>query len=397
MPSIHGHKYFITIIDDYSRFVWIILITFKAEVSLHIQQFITLIENQFHITPKVLRSDNGPEFDLPSFYHSKGILHQRFCVETPQQNARVERKHQHILNVGRALLFQSKLLNCYWSYDVLHVVFLINRVTTPILHHKSSYHVLYDKVLDSDLFKVFGCLCFASTIQSHRTKLQSRARKYIFLGYKPGYKGYILLDMHSRAIFVSRNVTFHETVLPYQTSSPSSVTDNWHYITPSPPPFIDVPDSFPISTSPSPIVESPIPTDSPVIHDPPVRVSTRNKSTPTYLKDYVCPITNSIHTSSSPYHISNYLSYANISYSHSCFPMSLHTHTEPKTFTEANDWLPRDITKLKVWTILKHILMLPSSLQSELFLLWYLCITGIFINLMSIMHFCMESYKKMFT
>jgi len=45
VPSIHGHKYFITIVDDYSRFVWIILIKSKAEVSLHIQQFITLIEN----------------------------------------------------------------------------------------------------------------------------------------------------------------------------------------------------------------------------------------------------------------------------------------------------------------------------------------------------------------
>jgi hypothetical protein len=86
---------------------------------------------------------------------------------------------------------------------VLHVVFLINSVTTPLLSHKSPYHVLYDKVPDSDNFKVFGCLCFASTIQSHRTILQSRARKSIFLGYKSGYKGYMLLDIHSSAIFVS--------------------------------------------------------------------------------------------------------------------------------------------------------------------------------------------------
>lgn len=84
---------------------------------------------------------------------------------------------------------------------MLHVVFLINRVTTPLLLHKSPYHVLYEKVPDSNSFKVFGCLCFASTIHSHRTKLQSRARKSIFLGYQSGYKGYIRLDMHSRAIF----------------------------------------------------------------------------------------------------------------------------------------------------------------------------------------------------
>jgi len=330
VPSIHGHKYFITIVDDYSRFVWIILIKSKSEVSLHIQQFITLIENQFHITPKTLRSDNGLEFHMPSFYNAKGILHQKSCVEAPQQNSRVERKHQHILNVGRALLFQSKLPNCYWSSVVLHAIFLINRVTTPLLNHKSPYHVLYDKVPDSNTFKVFGCLCFASTLQSHRTKLQSMARKSIFLGYQSGYKGYILLDLHSRAIFVSRHVTFHETVLPYHSTSPSFDIDNWHYITPSSPPFVDVPDS----TSPSPLLDiNPILPNHTVI---PTRVSTRNKIALAYLKDYVSSTTNSINASTSPYPISNYISYANISPSHSCFAMSLHTDPEPKTFTEAN-------------------------------------------------------------
>jgi hypothetical protein len=51
VPSIHGHKYFITIVDDYSRFVWTILIKSKSEVSLHIQQFITLIENHNFTSP----------------------------------------------------------------------------------------------------------------------------------------------------------------------------------------------------------------------------------------------------------------------------------------------------------------------------------------------------------
>jgi hypothetical protein len=59
------------------------------------------------------------------------------CVETPQQNGRVERKHQHILNVGRALLYQSKLPHSVWSYAIHHVVFLINRVPTPLLQNQS--------------------------------------------------------------------------------------------------------------------------------------------------------------------------------------------------------------------------------------------------------------------
>jgi len=142
--SIHGHRYFLTILDDHSRFLWIILLKTEVEVSLHVKNFITMIQNQFHITPKYIRTDNGPKFLLHDFYASHGIVHQRSCVETPQQTGRVERKHQHILNFGRALLFQSKLPPAFWSYAILHVVFLINRVPTPILNNQSPYFILYD-------------------------------------------------------------------------------------------------------------------------------------------------------------------------------------------------------------------------------------------------------------
>jgi len=84
VPFILNHKYFLTILDDSSRFVcWIVLLKSKSEVSQHVTNFITLVENQFYITPKTIRTDNGPEFLLLSFYASKGITHHRSCVETP--------------------------------------------------------------------------------------------------------------------------------------------------------------------------------------------------------------------------------------------------------------------------------------------------------------------------
>ena len=97
-------KYFLTIVDDKSRFTWIYLLHAKSDVQRIIPQFFAMILNQFGITIKGVRSDNAKEQNLIDFYLSKGVIHFRSCVE---------RKHQHLLKVAHALLFQSKLFLVY--------------------------------------------------------------------------------------------------------------------------------------------------------------------------------------------------------------------------------------------------------------------------------------------
>jgi hypothetical protein len=77
---VHGHRYFLTIVDDHSRFLWTILLKNKSKVPSRIQNFIHLIQNQHNVTPKIIRSDNGPEFLLSAFYASQGIIHQKSCL-----------------------------------------------------------------------------------------------------------------------------------------------------------------------------------------------------------------------------------------------------------------------------------------------------------------------------
>ena len=156
----------------------------KGETRNLLLNFVIYIKNQFKKDIKTIRSDNGPEFEYDDLYNKYGIIHQRSCVHTPQQNSVVERKHQHILNVTRSLLFQSNIPKCYWSYAVNHVVHIINRIPSAVLKNKSPYEMLYSKSPTYLDLKTFGCLSFASTPDINRNKLDPRARKCVLLGLK---------------------------------------------------------------------------------------------------------------------------------------------------------------------------------------------------------------------
>lgn len=111
--SKEGFKYFLTIVDDFSRAVWVYLLKSKTEVGHYITNFIKLIFTQFNKKVKIIRSDNGTEFvnnQLSSLFNDLGMIHQTSCAYTPQQNGIAERKHRHLLNVARSLMFQGGFL-----------------------------------------------------------------------------------------------------------------------------------------------------------------------------------------------------------------------------------------------------------------------------------------------
>ncbi|CAF1901098.1 BnaCnng51620D [Brassica napus] len=135
---------------------------FKSEVANLFQNFCAMSVHQFGQSVQVIRSDNGTEFMvLTKYFQKTGIIHQTSCVDTPQQNGRVERKHRHILNVARACLFQSKLPITFWGESILAAAHIINHTPSQVLDGKTPYEILHGSPPVYDLLCVFGCLAYA--------------------------------------------------------------------------------------------------------------------------------------------------------------------------------------------------------------------------------------------
>jgi len=158
------------------------------------------------------------------------------------------------------------------------------------------------------------------------------------LDYSIGFKGSVLLDVHSREIHISRHVQFYEHILPYP-SNPLSITTTCNYFssdtctasnlapvvshTPSPP-IID----------PEPPYIEPAPPTPPII-----RKSTRTINPLSHLQDYLCNNASASFPALSvnvKYPISDSLSYTNVSPSHCAYSLSLDSHIHPTKYDEAN-------------------------------------------------------------
>ncbi|GJU59725.1 putative RNA-directed DNA polymerase [Tanacetum coccineum] len=226
MASREGFKYFLTIVDDFSRAVWVYLLKGKDEVFDCICVFYNMLKNQFDKSVKTFRSDNGTEFvnkNVTKFCCDKGIIHQTSCAYSPQQNGIVERKHRHLLNVARSLMFQGGLPLNLWSECVLTAIYLINRLPSSVLKGKSPFKLVFSRKPSLNHLRVFGCLYFA-TILNNSDKFGSRSEKCVLVGYSSFKKGYKLFSLDRKQFVFSRDVKFFENVFPFKTDDNSAPT-----------------------------------------------------------------------------------------------------------------------------------------------------------------------------
>jgi histone deacetylase 1/2 len=215
MFSYDGFRYFVIFMDAHTKFIWFYPLVAKSDVFAIFHQFQALVERQFSLKIKSVQTDWGGEYrKLNTYFKTIGIQHRVICPHTHEQNGMVERRHRHIVETGLTLLGQCKAPLKYWSYDFESSVYLINRMPTAVLNHKTPFECLLKSTPDYAFLRTFGCLCFPFLRPYNAHKLDFRSSPCVFLGYSNSHLGYRCLDLSSNRIYLARHVRFHETVFP---------------------------------------------------------------------------------------------------------------------------------------------------------------------------------------
>ena len=127
----HGASYFPTLIDDYSRYDYVYLLSHRHEALDCFKLFVEEVENKHEKALKTFRTDHGHEYlsdQFKEFCEEKGILRHLTIPRTPQQNGVAERRNRTLLDMTRSMMAQANLPISFWGDALLTNAYILNRV-----------------------------------------------------------------------------------------------------------------------------------------------------------------------------------------------------------------------------------------------------------------------------
>lgn len=209
-----GNRYFLLLVDDFSRFMWIKLLRTKDEAADAIRRFQASAEVESRHTLRVFRTDRGGEFTATEFMGwcaDHGIKRHLTAPYSPQQNGVVERRNQTVVGTARCMLKGATMPARFWGEAVTTAVFLLNRSFARSVEGRTPYEAWHGAKPDVKYLRVFGCKAHAKVTRPDLKKLDDRSKPMVMLGYEPGGKAYRLYDPVAKRVHVSRDVVFDET------------------------------------------------------------------------------------------------------------------------------------------------------------------------------------------
>jgi transposase InsO family protein len=221
--TVNGERYFVSFIDDFSRFATIYIIKTKDEVLNCFKKFHKEVTVEKGKPLVCLRSDGGGEYFSKAFdvyCEVNGIQRQRTIAKTPEQNGVAERFNRTIVEMMRSMLLHNKISKGFWGEAARTASYIRNRCLTRANDvAKTPYELWKGKQPNVEHMRVFGCTAYIHVPDDERSKLDPKTIQGKFMGYDSQRKAYRVYIQRWNKFTFSRNVTFDETF-------PASCTHN---------------------------------------------------------------------------------------------------------------------------------------------------------------------------
>ncbi|CAL1354730.1 unnamed protein product [Linum trigynum] len=212
VKSLGGARYFVTFIDDHSRKTWVYTLKTKDWALDVFKQFLALLERETGKKLKCIWTDNGGEYkgSFSTFCKEHGIRQQFTPPKTPQLNGLAERMNRTLLERVMCLLSHSKLPQSFWGEALLAAVYVWNRSPSVPLKYDTPEKVWTGKEVSYKYLWVFGCMAFVHIPKDERSKLDSKTRPCVFIGYGQDEFGYRFFYPIQKKLIRSRDAVFIE-------------------------------------------------------------------------------------------------------------------------------------------------------------------------------------------
>jgi hypothetical protein len=224
--SIRGYKYYLLVVDDATRSIWIRFLKDKSaqECVPAFKQLALELELDAGVKISAVRADNGKgEFgaDFQAFLRDKGVIFEPSPANKHSLNGVVERMMQTIKNMARSMQYAADTPPSLWCYAIEYSVFLKNRLMSAALPWgdytgcTTPYEAYTGRKPKLDTLRIWGCAAYPFNALDRRSrKNEPRTRgEHIFIGLK-GNKIWRFLNTETLKEEVSADVEFHEYKFP---------------------------------------------------------------------------------------------------------------------------------------------------------------------------------------
>jgi transposase InsO family protein len=200
-----GNRYFLLLIDDYSRYMWVVLPPTKDGAA--------AAERKSGKKLCALRTDHGGEFSANHFkeYLSElGVQQQLTVPYSPPQNGVVERRNQTVVGAARCMLKAKSLPDTFWEEAVATAVYVLNRSMSKGAGGRTPYELWTRSTPAVQHLRTFGCVAHVKNMRPRLPKLEDRSKPMIFVGYEASSMAYRAYDPATKRVHITRDVVFDE-------------------------------------------------------------------------------------------------------------------------------------------------------------------------------------------